>query len=678
VAYRVAIDIGGTFTDLVLEDLEQGRVTTTKVLSTPGRLVDGVVEAVRASGAPPERIELFVHGTTAGLNALLERRGARVALVTTQGFRDSYVIGRGNRPRMYDLHYVKPELLLDRAAIFEVGERMDAAGAVIEPVDAASVEAVAAAIKEGGYESVAVSLLHGYANPAHEEEVGRLLTDRLDVPVVLSNRVAPEWREYERTSTTVMSAYITPIMRQYIDELSAALRAEGLKVPLYITESNGGMMAAAVADEKAVLTLFSGPVGGVVGARAAGADLGIPDLITIDMGGTSFDVSLVRNGEAALQSEFELQGLPVLAPAVEVHTIGAGGGSLIRAKGDRLTVGPESAGARPGPACYGRGGTEPTITDANLVLGRLPAEQRLAGSMQLDLEAARTALATVGEQLGLEPEEVAEQALQIAHFAMAEAIRELTIERGLDPRDFALCAFGGAGGLHATALAEELDITRVLVPGMPGAFSAWGMLQGDVRHDSVQTFYRSMDSAHGDLPGVVEGLQQQVVELLARDGGGSDRPISFEAAADLRYVGQEYTLTLPLAEHEVADLDQHASALGERFHEAYHARYGHASRTEPVEFVTVRVAAISPLGDDRDSGGNAGPAPTATGGGDPIGTGDYRQDGITSTAALLRREDVAGPVAGPAIVLEQTCTTVVGPGWNARAIGNGHLLLEKA
>lgn len=676
-AYRVAIDIGGTFTDLILEDVEGATMSTTKVLSTPGRLVDGVIEAVRACGAAPERIELFVHGTTAGLNALLERRGARVALVTTEGFRDTYLIGRGNRPRMYDLHYVKPEPLLDRAAIFEVRERLAADGSVLEPVDAASVAAVADRIAAGGFESVAVVLLHGYANSAHEEEVGRLLSERLDVPVVLSHRVAPEWREYERTSTTVMSAYITPIMRQYVDELESALRAEGLAVPVYITESNGGMMSATVADEKAVLTLFSGPVGGVVGARAAGEALDIADLITIDMGGTSFDVSLVRDGEASLQSEFELQGLPVLAPAVEVHTIGAGGGSLIRAEGDRLRVGPESAGAKPGPACYGRGGIEPTITDANLVLGRLPSEQLLAGSMSLDVEAARAALARVGEPLGLQPEEVAEQALEIAHFAMAEAIRELTVERGLDPRDFTLCAFGGAGGLHATALAEELEISRVLVPTMPGAFSAWGMLQGDVRHDTVQTFYRSLEAAPADLPGAVESLKAQVLGLLERDGAG-DRPVRFEAASDLRYVGQEYTLTLPLADHEVADLGAHADALRERFHDAYHQRYGHASRTEPVEFVTVRVAAIAALGNgDRPAVAAAG-EPAGGGQAAPVATGDYRQGGEVLTAALHQRDAVAGPIQGPAIVMEETCTTVVGPGWSARPVAGGHLLLEKS
>ena len=668
-AYRVAIDIGGTFTDLVLEEESGRQVGGAKVLSTPGHLVDGVVDAVRASGVPASEVSLFVHGTTAGLNAVLERRGADVALVATRGFGDTYLIGRGHRPRMYELHYRKPAPLLDRASIFEVDERLAADGSELAPVDEASVVAVAEAIREAGHSAVAVCLLHAYANGDHELEVGRILSDHVDVPVVLSHGVAPEWREYERTSTAVMSAYITPIMSTYLEQVKGALQAEGLQVPVYITESNGGVMSSAVADDKAVLTLFSGPVGGVVGARAAGAALGFSNLITIDMGGTSFDVSLVRDGEAGLMSEFELMGLPVLTPAVEVHTIGAGGGSLIRESGGALSVGPESAGAVPGPACYGNGGTEPTVTDANVVLGRIPSDQRLAGSLPLDAEAARAALTDVGDRLGLSPEELAEQALEIAHFSMAEAIRELTVERGLDPRDFVLCAFGGAGGLHAIALAEELEIDRVLVPTLPGAFSAWGMLQGDIRHDAVRTFYHSIDDAAAELPRVVDGLEHQVAQLMEIDGVGGDA-MRFEVAADLRYVGQEYTLTLPIPAEHVRDFDEHAAETSSRFHRLYHARYGHASTTEPVEFVAIRVAGISAL--ERTS---AHAEPAATGSGESAGA-EMRVRGESVTAALVRREDLAGTVEGPAIVLEETGTTFVDEGWTVRTVQGGHLLLE--
>jgi N-methylhydantoinase A len=669
--YRVAIDIGGTFTDLIAEEAGgRGLVSSTKVLSTPGRLVDGVVGAVRACGVPASEMSLFVHGTTAGLNAFLERRGAKVALVTTRGFRDTYLIGRGHRPQMYDLHYRKPRPLLERSAIFEIDERVAADGSELTPIDEASVEDVADAIREGGFEALAVCLLHAYASPEHERVVGGLLERATGLPVVLSHAVAPVWREYERTSTTVMSAYITPIMKRYLDEVQSALGREGLSVPVHITESNGGVMGANVAADKAIVTLFSGPVGGVVGARAAGAALGYPDLITIDIGGTSFDVSLVRDGEAAEQSEFELQGLPMLSPAVEVHTIGAGGGSLIREVHGALRVGPESAGAHPGPACYGLGGTEPTVTDANLVLGRIPSEQLLAGAMSLDLEAAREALASVGERFGLSAEALAEQALEIVHFSMAEAIRELTVERGLDPSDFVLCAFGGAGGLHATALAEELGILAILIPTNPGAFSAWGMLKGDLRHDGVSTFYRDLERGVGDLPDAVRGIEGQVTELLQLDGATTDG-VRFECAADLRYVGQEYTLTLPLLSSETRAGAAPARAIASRFHEAYGARYGHASPSEPLEFVALRVAGISEL--ERPSADTT----EADGDGASAGRAPMHHDGRLVEAALFRRAAIGAAIEGPAIVLEDTCTTVVSPGWSVRPVPGGHLLLEK-
>jgi N-methylhydantoinase A len=668
-AYRVAVDIGGTFTDLVVESEGGASVSASKVLTTPERLVDGVIAAVRAARVDPADLELFVHGTTAGLNSVLERRGAKVALVTTRGFRDTYLIGRGHRPQMYDLHYTKPLPLLGREAIFEVDERLSADGSELQPVDEASVRGVALEIRDAGFESVAVCLLHAYADGSHERRVGELLQETLSVPVVLSHVVAPVWREYERTATTVLSAYITPIMSSYLEQLSSALHAEGARVPVYVTESNGGVMGAGVAADKSVLTLFSGPVGGVVGTRAAGEGLELGDLISADVGGTSFDVSIVRGGEPALQAEFELQGLPVLAPAIEVHTIGAGGGSLIRSVDGALRVGPESAGANPGPACYGLGGLEPTVTDANLVLGRIPPDQRLAGELPLDLAAARAALARVGDRLGLTPEELAEQALEVVHFSMAEAIRELTVERGLDPRDFVLCAFGGAGGLHATALAEELGIERALVPGLPGAFSAWGMLRGDIRHDAVQTFFHPLAQVDGDLRGAVDSLRGQVAGLMELDGVAAD-DLRFEVAADLRYVGQEYSLTLPLEAADVDDLNGRAEAVAGRFHGAYQARYGHASPSEPIEFVAVRLAAVAELRRP------AAPAAAAAAGGDP-GRSTVRLGGVEHEAAVHHRGSLEGPASGPAIVIEDTATTVVDVGWTVRPVPGGHLLLER-
>lgn len=663
--YRLAVDIGGTFTDVVVED-PLGRLDTFKVLSTPDSLVTGVIRGIEASASPMDEVGLFVHGTTAGVNALLQRKGARVALVTTAGFRDVYHIGRGNRPAMYDLRYHRPPRLVDRASIFEVSERMGPDGIEIQELDEDSVLLAAHAIRAGGYEAVAVCLIHAYANGAHESAVRATLSRYLpNTPIVMSHEVAPEWREYERTSTTVMSAYITPIMSHYVGMLDEALRAQGLETPVYITESNGGVMNARLATEKAVLTLFSGPVGGVVGTRALGASIGQSNLISADVGGTSFDVSLIRDGTAPLQPEFELQGLPVLAPAVEVNTIGAGGGSLIYEVDGHLHVGPESAGAFPGPACYGLGGTAPTVTDANLVLGRLPASQPLAGNLQIDIDAARSALSSVGRKFDLDPIELAEQALEIIHFKMAEAIREITIERGFHPRDFVLCAFGGAGGLHATALAEELEIDRIVIPQMAGSFSAWGMLQGNIRHDLVQTFYRPFDQATREVDVALANLRDAMARLLTAEGI-SEPNIRFEAAADMRYVGQEYSLTLALPSWgEVSGLDT-------AFHEAYKTRYGHSNPKERVEFVALRVAGIADL--PRRSPRAA----TRAGRGDAVvGTVRTRFQGNDIETKLIRRESMNGPVPGPAIVLEPTATTLVSPGWIAEIGAGGHLYLNR-
>lgn len=661
--YKVAVDIGGTFTDLVVED-DSGRLRTTKVLSTPPHLVDGVIDALELSGTSPDQLALFIHGTTAGLNALLERRGARVALVTTEGFRDVYLIGRGHRPSMYDLRYRKPSRLLDRASIFEVRERLAADGSEVIQLSDESVDAVAEKLSVGGYEVVAVCLLHSYANPKHELAVRKRLEVALPgVSIVLSHEVAPEWREYERTSTTVMSAYVTPIMKRYLNDLNDRLKERGMKVPLYITQSNGGVMSSEVAGDRSIATLFSGPVGGVVGGRAAGALIGERNLISIDVGGTSFDVSLVKDGETALQPEYELQGLPVLAAAIEVHTIGAGGGSLIYEANGRLNVGPQSAGAEPGPACYGRGGIQPTITDANVALGRLPSETRLAGRMALDRKAAVGALELVGKHFGLDAIATAEQALEIAHFKMAEAIRELTVERGLLPKDFVLCAFGGAGGMHATALADELEIDRILVPAIPGAFSAWGMLQGNIRHDSVQTFYRSFEKAGKDLEKNVSALTAKVSRLLEADGVASS-DMKFETAADLRYVGQEYTLTLPLRASRVRDLD-------DEFHAAYQQRYGHASPGEPIEFVALRVAGIAELGRPVTANGRSNGHSKAD------GWAEVRIDGKPTKTALYQRDRIPERFEGPAIVMEETGTTLIPSGWTAKGVHGAQILLER-
>ncbi len=660
---RIAVDIGGTFTDLVMESDAGSRIS--KVLTTPEDLVQGVLGAVEEAGADLEDVSLFIHGTTVGLNTFLERSGGKVALVTTRGYRDAYIIGRGHRPDMYDLKYHKPAPLVERDSILEIDERISASGEELLPLDANSVEVVAKAIAEAEYEAVAVSLIHSYVDPLHEIETRNILRKTLpDIPIGLSHEVAPEWREYERTSSTVTSVYITPRVRDYLSRLSEALRDKGLSVPLHITQSNGGAMIADSAADRAVLTLYSGPVGGVIGGREVGRQADQPDLICIDMGGTSFDVSIVRGGQVGMQSEFELQGLPILAPAVELVSIGAGGGSLIYERHGGLRVGPESAGSFPGPASYGRGGVRPTVSDANVVLGRIPRAQKLAGSFTLDRGAAEDALASVADFFDLTAVELAEQALDVTHFVMAEAIRELTVERGLHPKDFAIVAFGGAGPLHAAFLAEELEVERVLIPADPGVFSAWGMLQGDVRHDAVTTHYRRLDQPFVDLTEPIERLKDKVCHEMEVDED-QRAGMRFETHVELRYVGQEYSLPIPLMD-TVADAGFKAS-----FHARYEERYGHCNPEAPIEMVAIRLTGIREF--ER--------GPTGEGNGQSGGAGESREqvifDGRSVEVPIVDRADLSGRLVGPAIVMESSTTTVVPPGWELRVGSQGHLIMER-
>ena len=568
---------------------------------------------------------------------------------------------------MYNLHLRKPHPLLERDAIFEVPERLGAGGDVVEAIDEDALCTAAEGLSGAGFNSVAVCFLHSYVNSVHEERAQQVLESLLpDVPVVRSSQVAPEWREYERTSTTVVAAYITPIMRNYLGELEQELGQRGLRVPVYITESNGGVMAAHMARDHAVATLFSGPVGGVAGAYTLSGVLDEPHIISADVGGTSFDVSLIREGRPALQPEFYMAGLPVLAPAIEVHTVGAGGGSIISVDPTgRLRVGPESAGANPGPACYGRGGTAPTVTDAHVVLGHLPAQHHLAGDIALDVAAARDAMARAGEVLELSPEMLAEQALEIVNFRMAEAIRELTVERGVDPGLFTLCAFGGAGGLHAAALADELEIARIVVPSLPGSFSAWGMLQSGIRHDVVRSFFCPAKTAVEKLGPAIANASAEVSALLQAEGLGEEQ-FSIEVSADLRYQGQEYSMTIRVA--TPPRLEEIISS----FHTAYQRRYGHSNLSEEVEFVAIRVTGLA------EFSSKPAPQPILADGKDPVGATNLLVDGKLTPAPIWRREDLGRVVDGPCLVLEYTATTVVPGQWQARLVEGGHLLLERS
>ncbi len=669
--YHVAVDIGGTFTDIVVMDHLSGKVQTGKVLSTPQDLSVGILEGVRRLAPDFTEIDFFVHGTTAGLNAFLERKGAQVALITTAGFRDVYEIGRANRPDMYNLFYRKPTPLVRRRHIYELQERTLFDGSILTPLDDANLAEMVERIAAGGYTSVAVCLLHAYANPQHELQVAEVFRQRLPgMSVSLSHQVAREWREYERTSTTVLNAYVAPIVERYLARLESKAYEEGMSSGLHIMQSNGGIMTAAAARQHPIQSLFSGPVGGTMGGASLREPLQSDHLLCIDMGGTSFDVSLVINGQPDVTSETYLEGFPVLMPIVNIHTIGAGGGSIAWLEAGGLRVGPQSAGAEPGPACYGRGGAVPTVTDANVVLGRIDPGMFLGGEMKLDLEAARRTLSTLTGALGLTVETLAEGIIDIVNAKMANAIRAITVERGIDPRQFALVAFGGAGPVHAVFLAQELSIPRVVIPFSPGTFSAWGMLHTDIRHDLVRSFYRPVTGvAAAEVEAVFNELEAEGQQILHAEGVAAEA-MEFIRTADMRYVGQEYFVNIPIA----GQVDEAGYAgLPERFHAAYLTRYGHSNPEESIEFVNLRISAVGRL--SRKVG--AAPADVTR---CLIQAPERRQVIFgrepRETQVFYRVDLQPGNVfSGPAIVEEPSCTTVIPPNYQAAIDAYGNIVI---
>ena len=667
------MDIGGTFTDVVAYDEETGTYSSGKVSTTPEDLASGVLAGLEAVVESLDAISFTVHGTTIGLNAFLQRRGERVLLLATDGASDVYHIARGSRPKLYDLHFRKPLPLVPRSDIVPVGERLSFAGEERVPLDEEAVQAAAVRAREDGIRAVAIAFLFSYVNPEHELRAEQIVRDvHPEASVSLSHRVAREWREYERTSSTVLDAYIAPVVDSYIERLEGAMRERGLAVPLHVMQSSGGILTAQSARERPIQTLLSGPAGGTMGGAALSDLLGRPNLLCIDMGGTSFDVSLVVDGEPDISRETTLEGLPLLMPIVRLHTIGAGGGSIGYAEAGGLRVGPESAGAVPGPACYGRGGTRPTVTDANLLLGRIDPAFFLGGRMRLDQAAAEAAVSSLAREFGLEALAFAEGMVEVINAKMAQAIRTITVEHGIEPRDFTIVAFGGAGPMHAAFLARELEIAEVVVPPSPGAFSAWGMLQTRLRHDFSHAFYRpAADAVLDELRELLSMLGQEGERALAREGIDASR-IDVEWLADMRYVGQEYTVGVPIESAELREQD-FLEVVSERFNNAHETRYGHANRGAPCEFVALRASALGDLG-------RAAPErrPAANGSNARIATRRTVTFGRASAEAgvVYREELLAGMVVeGPAIVEEETATTVVPPGATLRMDELGSLTL---
>jgi N-methylhydantoinase A len=585
----------------------------------------------------------------------------------TEGVSDSYTIARGDRKELYALQYRKPKLLVSRRDVHEVRERVKWDGTLLEPLHEEDFEPIIRKVQEEKIPAVAVCLIHAYAYPQHELRAREILAAALPgVSITLSHEIAREWREYERASSAVMNAYIAPIVERYLVSLEDRVRRLGVDVTLHVMQSSGGVMTVDAARRQPVYTLLSGPVGGTVGCIALAKSSGRPNLIGIDMGGTSFDVSLVVDGKPEITSETQLEGLPLLMSVVNIHTIGAGGGSLAWLEAGAMRVGPQSAGAMPGPACYGQGGAQPTVTDANLFLKRLGAKSLLGGRMSLDEAAAAQAIRTMAQQVGLDDVTFAEGMLAITNAKMADAIRTITVEQGIDPRAFGLVAFGGAGPMHAVWLARELNIAEVVVPRFPGTFSAWGMLQTDVRHDLTRNFYYPTSGVSAEeVTSVYDQLQEEGVVALEGEEVARD-DMYFVRSADMRYVGQEYTVNVTVG--DAIDVRE----IEDSFHRAHDTRYGHSTPGAPVEFVNLRLAALGRL--ER----RVLPYTPEAHGDDPV-TGRRQAifDGAAYDTPVLWRDWVklGAEYAGPLVIEEDSATTIVPPGHHVRLDEWGNIII---
>lgn len=687
---RVASDVGGTFTDSVAYDPETGRLTVSKVSTTPANRAEGTVQGLRRALAMQQRdgqdVAYVGHGMTTATNAVIQRRGARTAFITNEGFRDILLIGRQNRPSLFDLRVVRQEQIVPRERCHTVRGRMDASGKEIVPLDEAGLRALAQRLRTDRTEAVAVTFLHAYANPVHERRAAQILREELPgVVVCVSTEVLSEFREFERASVTALNAFLVPLMDRYLSSLVRMLEApDGLRLrcgtPVMVMEAAGGVMTVGAARDKPVHTVLSGPAGGVVAASHIAASCGVADLITMDIGGTSTDISLIRGGRPAITREARLEDMPIRLPVVDINAIGAGGGSIAWIDdGAALRVGPRSAEAVPGPACYGRGGTEPTVSDANLVLGRLGNDTRLGGDMLLDVEAARRVIGrTIAQPLGIDIVQAAAGILRVAHANIVRGIRVVSVERGHDPRDVVLVPFGGAGPMHGTPVARDLGMSRLLVPPNPGILCAFGLLVSDLRHDLLETHVRPLHGFDfGQAEPILKRLREEAEHLLERDGVPHARR-TVELRADLRYLGQSYELAVPV---EPADA-QGWTALPARFHDAHRQRFGHADERAPIEVVTLAATGwgrVDPPHLARLQVG--GPSPEAA----RVGRRQvyYEADAIDASGAwhdtpVYQRDrlQAGNLIEGPAVIDEVSATTVLYPGDSARVHETGALFVE--
>jgi N-methylhydantoinase A len=676
----VGIDIGGTFTDLV--GYQAGAIVTSKCSTVPADPTEGATQALRIAGCDVAAMDELLHGSTIAINTVLERRGAKTALITTEGFRDVYAIGRGNRPDAFNLFFRRPRPLVPRELTFELAERINAAGEALLPLDDAAVEGLGHKLVALGVEAVAVCFLHAYANPAHEAAAGAVLRRRFPALfVTLSHEILREFREYERTSTTVLNAFVGPRVSRYLGRFEGFAQEARFAGKIAIMRSNGGTMSIAQARREPVAMMESGPVAGMIGAARLADLLGIERAIGFDMGGTTAKCTLISGGVAPIEEGYVIgdrfTGQPMQLPVVDIVEVGAGGGSLAWCDaGGGLHVGPVSAGADPGPACYGRGGEAPAVTDADLVLGRLNGERFLGGRMALDRAPAEAAVGRIGQTLGLRTMATALGIATIADGAMSLAVRAVSVDRGIDPRDTALIAFGGAGPLHAVAIAREISIPRVIVPKLPGNFSALGMLMAQWRHDYVRTLVGELGEIDAaEAARAFAELRAAGEEALARDRLARGR---FDFAADLRYRGQEHTIAIPVA--GAGDLAGDAEATRTRFDGQHHRRYGHAAPDQSIEVVNLRLTVTVARMEDviaRWLSQPWTPTEAASEQRRPVVFDDPERP--LETRILWRPGLAAGAeIAGPAVIEEANSTTLIGPGDRAVIDPSGHIIVTLA
>jgi N-methylhydantoinase A len=688
-AWRVGIDIGGTFTDVAMVEEATGRIGIAKVLTTPhdfgAGVIDGITRGLGAHGVAAADVTLLSHATTVVTNALLEKKGARAGFIATRGFRDILELRRSSRPDLYDLFQDPPGVLIPRRHRFEITERVDAQGAVVTPLAEAEIPALIEAIRAAELSTVAVSLMFSFLNDAHERRVGEALRDALPgVGVFLSCEVLPEIREFERASTTAVCAYVGPLLGGYLSRLSEATSALGLP-PLHVMGSSGGVFDIAEGLRMPAMAVESGPAAGVIAAQLAGRQLGRPDLISFDMGGTTAKASVIVGGAVSVTAEYEVGGAantkrwmhgtghPIRVPVIDLAEVSAGGGSIAWVDpGGALKLGPHSAGADPGPAAYGRGGTLPTVTDANVVLGLLDREALLDGALPIDLAAAEAAIAThIGARFGLSVPEAAARMIEVVNSNMAQALRIVSVERGLDPREFALIAFGGAGPVHAVALAEELGIPEIIIPPAPGAFSALGLVASDLKRDYSRTLYADLGTVDpARVHNAFARMEAEGAAMLEAARVPAERR-DLVRLADVRYRRQAYELTIPV---EAGPITRDTlSRLAEQFHDQHARTYGHANRAEAVQLVNLRLTALGRLPDLA--------LRQAT---DPARARLRHRSvwfvatGFVDTPVLWRDGLAIGRVInGPAVIEALDSTIVIPPGWRALVDDLGYLRVTR-